>query len=58
MPLHVAAWNDASATAEVLLKQGAKVNAKDTKGRTPLHLAAEKNASATAEVLRRYGSRK
>ena len=56
-PLHLATLRDASATAELLLAQGADVDAKTNNGDTPLHLATLGNASATAEVLRRYGAR-
>ena len=48
---------DASATAEVLLQQGANVNAKNNRGSTPLHAAARmKDAVATAEVLLKQGA--
>ena len=57
-PLHTAALANDFATAEVLLKAGADVNAKDNYGRTPLHVAASQNASETAEVLGRYGARR
>ena len=54
--LHDAAKKNAYETAEVLLRQGAKVNAKDNRGLTPLHRAAWKDASATAEVLLKQGA--
>ena len=54
--LHWAAFNNASETVEVLLKQGADANAKDDNGWTPLHWAALNNASATAEVLLKQGA--
>ena len=56
-PLHLAAWNNAFATAEVLINQGANVNDKENNGVTPLYVAVLMDASATAEVLRRYGAR-
>ena len=55
-PLHKAAANNRYKTAEVLLNNGADVNAKNKYGWTPLHLAAEKDASATAEVLLKQGA--
>ena len=50
-PLHKAAANNRYKTAEVLLNNGADVNAKNKYGWTPLHLAAFNNASATAESV-------
>ena len=55
-PLHKAAANNRYKTAEVLLNNGADVNAKNKYGWTPLHLAAFNNASATAEVLLKQGA--
>ena len=55
-PLHKAAANNRYKTAEVLLNNGADVNAKNKYGWTPLHLAALNNASATAEVLLKQGA--
>ena len=57
-PLHNAAFLDASAKVETLLKQGANVNARGYKDFTPLDSAIWEDASATAEVLRRYGARR
>ena len=54
--LHDAASKNAYEAAEVLLRQGADVNAKNEYGWTPLHRAAEENASATAEVLLKHGA--
>ena len=47
---------NASATAEILINQGANANDKDNDGVTPLHLAAMDNASATAEILINRGA--
>ena len=49
--LHDAASKNAHEAVEVLLKQGADINAQDKHGWTPLHHAAWNNAAATAEVL-------
>ncbi len=54
--LHDAASKNAYEAAEVLLKQGAKVNTKADNGWTPLHDAARKNAAMTAEVLLKGGA--
>ena len=54
--LHDAASKNAYEAVEVLLKQGAEVNAKDKYGWTPLHHAAWNNAAATAEVLLKQGA--
>ena len=54
--LHDAARKNAYEAAEVLLRQGAEVNAKDNRGLTPLHRAAWKDASATAKVLLKQGA--
>ena len=54
-PLHWAARNNASETAEVLLDHGADVQATNKYGDTPLHSAVRKDASETAEVLLDHG---
>ena len=54
--LHQAASKNAAEAAEVLIRQGAKVNAKDKYGDTPLHKAARENASEAAEVLIKHGA--
>ena len=56
-PLYYAAYNDASAIAQVLLANGAQVNAQDNNGATPLSVAMEKNAFETAAVLLLYVGR-
>ena len=50
-PLHAAALANTWETAEVLLRNGADINAKGEDGFTPLHYAALANARETAEVL-------
>ena len=54
-PLHVAALNNKYKVAELLLREGADVNAKDNYGWTPLRVATLNDAAETAEVLRQYG---
>ena len=58
MPLHAAAFKNASVTTEVLLKGGADPNAKDKSqySLTPLHYAAIADAYRTAEVLLKGGA--
>ena len=57
-PLHWAARYNAFSTAEVLIRHGADVRAKNYyNGETPLHVAVEYNAAETASVLRSYGAR-
>ena len=55
-PLHAAALSNAYAAAEVLIRNGADINAKDDDGGTPLHAAAVANACAVAEVLIQNGA--
>jgi len=55
-PLHAAALANTRETAEVLLQNGADLNAKAEGGFTPLHHAASTNAWETAEVLLRNGA--
>ena len=43
-------------TVEVLIKQGADVNAKNDFGETPLHTAARNNTHEVAEVLLKHGT--
>ena len=54
--LHDAASKNAHEAVEVLLRQGADINAQDKHGWTPLHHAAWNNAAATAEVLLKQGA--
>ena len=55
-PLHIAADNNAVATATLLVERGAAVNAKNIGGTTPLHNAAQNNAVATATLLVERGA--
>ena len=56
MPSHLAASVETSATAELLLRSGAAVDAKNDAGDTPLHLAASYDAPEMAELLLRSGA--
>ena len=55
-PLHIVAWENAVATATLLVERGAAVNAKKADGGTPLHEAAFFNAVATATLLVERGA--
>ena len=55
-PLHAAVLANAGATSEVLLQNGADINAKADEGATPLHAAALANACEIAEVLLKSGA--
>ena len=50
-PLHLAAYNNSRAVAELLLDLGAEYDARDESQLTPLHLAAWDNSRAVAELL-------
>ncbi|MFC1850210.1 ankyrin repeat domain-containing protein [candidate division CSSED10-310 bacterium] len=50
-PLHIAAWQDHSDIALLLIETGAEVNAKGDEGRTPLHYAALFGNVKTAKML-------
>ena len=50
-PLHYAASSGDKAIAELLLKAGATVNARDTNGATPLHFAVSNGHQELAELL-------
>ena len=52
MPLHTAAIENRKEVAELLIRAGANVNAKDTRnGWTPLHVAAVKAEMPLVELL-------
>ena len=50
-PLHFAAENNSKEIGELLINNGAEVNAKDYEGWTPLHLAAAHNSKDIGEIL-------
>ena len=51
-PLHAAAARGSTVMVEMLVRLGAKVDAKDDHGRTPVDLAAERGQRATERMLR------
>ena len=55
-PLHNAAYYGHLKIAELLIKKGAKVNAKDSDGWTPLHKAAYKGHLEVAKLLIEKGA--
>ena len=50
-PLHIAAHEDHTEIAELLIAKGAEVNAKDKYGYTPMHIAAADGCKELAELL-------
>ena len=57
-PLHLAAYNNSRAVAELLLDRGADYEARDRNQWTPLHRAAWNNSRAVAELLLDRGANK
>ena len=55
-PLHVAAVSGYAEVVSVLLRSGAKVNAKDENGHTPLHRAAELGSVPVVQLLLAKGA--
>ena len=56
-PLHRAALNGRKETVELLIANGAEVNAKDNLGWTPLDFAIIRNHTETADLLRKHGGK-
>uniref|UniRef100_A0A7M4EEW0 Uncharacterized protein n=1 Tax=Crocodylus porosus TaxID=8502 RepID=A0A7M4EEW0_CROPO len=54
--LHIAAANGQIAVMEYLIKKGAKLEVKDSQGKTPLHRAAEKGHDDAVKVLLQAGA--
>jgi ankyrin repeat protein len=55
-PLHLASANNHHATAQLLVKHGAQVNAQDVFKQTPLHYAVLNNHHTTAQLLVEHGA--
>jgi len=55
-PLHIAAHENYSELAKVLIKYGAKVDLKDRYGNTPLHVAAYRGHLNVASLLLKHGA--
>ena len=55
-PLHIAAWSDNFFIAELLIKNGADINAEDKFNGTPLHFAAWNNSLQVARLLISHGA--
>lgn len=56
-PLHNAAIYNSKEAAEILLRYGAKVNAKAEYDETPLHVAAKNDSKEIAELLISHGAK-
>ena len=56
-PLHEAAWYGHIECMQLLLKKRAKMNAKDSLGRTPLSLAAEIGREQVVRLLLKKGAK-
>jgi len=56
-PLSFAAANDYKELIELLIAEGADVNAKDVTGQTPLDGAVDNGFNQTAAVLRKHGGK-
>ena len=56
-PLHCAAGGGHMEVAELLLANGADVNAKNKDNRTPLDKAIQRNHTKTADLLRKHGGK-
>lgn len=54
--LHLAVAHGCTETAELLLRHGANVNAKNCSDSTPLHLAVEENSQELVNLLLRHGA--
>ena len=55
--MHYAAVNGRKVIGELLIAEGADVNAKDEDGRTPLDATSVFNKTETADLLRKHGGK-
>jgi len=55
--LHEAAWENHKEIVELLIAEGADVNAKGDFGRTPLELAIQWKQTEIADLLRKHGGK-
>ena len=56
MPLYFALLNGHAETAQLLIKHGADVHARDENQWMPLHLALSKGDAETAQLLLKHGA--
>ena len=56
-PLHSAIANDHKEIAELLIAEGADVNAKVNDGRTPLDFTTDEKQTELADLLRKHGGK-
>ncbi|MDP6307260.1 MAG: ankyrin repeat domain-containing protein, partial [Verrucomicrobiota bacterium] len=56
-PLHGAVISGHKEVAELLIADGADVNAKDERGGTPLDVAIQRKRTKTADLLRKHGGK-
>jgi ankyrin repeat protein len=54
---HYAAVNGRKVIVELLIAEGADVNAKDEEGKTPLDATSVYNKKETADLLRKHGGK-
>ena len=55
--MHHAAEYNILEIAELLIENGADVNAKDEDGDTPLHVAVYRNSVEVKELLKKHGAK-
>ena len=57
-PIRIKLWKYGSSekTIEILIQNGAKLDAKDVHGQTPIHLAACRKDPSKVSILAKYGA--